>query len=409
MGRNKITIERITSERNRQATFTKRKNGLIKKAMELSILCDCEIALIIFSSNNKLFQYASSDMDKLLLRYTEYSEPHKPLTNADYGKSFPGGGGPNKGKKDSDDHKKGKGSKANDSDDDDEDEDIGGPPQLIQAPPTLIPPTPSATDILDNLTPRTVNRMANEIVNGGMLKTGMTPTSSSYLPSLTSPLFPSSPISSKYPIVMYSSDSSSADQSPAIKPETLTMMESQSPTEKGPETRGKKNKKKDLHIKIPEKSHPMPPIQQLPLAPTPQELKDNRPETVLNVTTPTAGLFFGASTLMDSDTPSTSFAWPPVGWSGFTPKPNTMMSSPLTPDNATAESKTPQLLTPNIESAMSFVNNTIISPDKSPQKESPNKKRKPNELTFPPVEILERTDDVHNGKKAKMDIKEVET
>lgn len=68
---------------NNQATFTKRKNGLIKKAMELSILCDCEIALIVFSSNNKLFQYASSDMDKILLRYTEYSEPHKPLTNND--------------------------------------------------------------------------------------------------------------------------------------------------------------------------------------------------------------------------------------------------------------------------------------------------------------------------------------
>ena len=83
MGRNKIVIERITNERNRQATFTKRKNGLMKKAMELSILCDCEIALIIFSSNGKLFQYSSTDMDKVLLRYTEFTESHKPLTNKD--------------------------------------------------------------------------------------------------------------------------------------------------------------------------------------------------------------------------------------------------------------------------------------------------------------------------------------
>ena len=55
----------------------------MKKAYELSILCDCEIALIIFNSGNKLFQYASSDMDKILLRYTEYNEPHESRTNAD--------------------------------------------------------------------------------------------------------------------------------------------------------------------------------------------------------------------------------------------------------------------------------------------------------------------------------------
>jgi len=65
----------------RQVTFNKRKFGVMKKAYELSVLCDCEIALIIFSSSNKLYQYASTDMDKVLLKYTEYNEPHESLTN----------------------------------------------------------------------------------------------------------------------------------------------------------------------------------------------------------------------------------------------------------------------------------------------------------------------------------------
>ncbi|KAK6323821.1 hypothetical protein J4Q44_G00061600 [Coregonus suidteri] len=83
MGRKKIQIQRITDERNRQVTFTKRKFGLMKKAYELSVLCDCEIALIIFNHSNKLFQYASTDMDKVLLKYTEYNEPHESRTNTD--------------------------------------------------------------------------------------------------------------------------------------------------------------------------------------------------------------------------------------------------------------------------------------------------------------------------------------
>jgi len=88
MGRNKIKIERIVNERNRQATFTKRKNGLIKKAMELSILCDCEIALIVFQAN-KLYQYGSGDIGKILLRYADNQElPYQDLTNADYNTKF---------------------------------------------------------------------------------------------------------------------------------------------------------------------------------------------------------------------------------------------------------------------------------------------------------------------------------
>ncbi|CAG8580933.1 6581_t:CDS:2, partial [Diversispora eburnea] len=83
MGRKKIQIKPIKDERNRQVTFLKRKYGLMKKAYELSVLCDCEIALIIFNSNNKLVQYASTDIDKILLKYTEYSEPHESKGNHD--------------------------------------------------------------------------------------------------------------------------------------------------------------------------------------------------------------------------------------------------------------------------------------------------------------------------------------
>lgn len=54
-----------------QVTFQKRRFGLMKKAMELSVLCDCQIGLIIFNTNNKLVQYSSHDMDSILLRYTE--------------------------------------------------------------------------------------------------------------------------------------------------------------------------------------------------------------------------------------------------------------------------------------------------------------------------------------------------
>jgi len=66
-----------------KVTFTKRKFGLMKKAYELSVLCDCEIALIIFTSSNKLYQYASSDMDKVLLKYTEYNDTVVSQTNKD--------------------------------------------------------------------------------------------------------------------------------------------------------------------------------------------------------------------------------------------------------------------------------------------------------------------------------------
>ncbi|KAG7387086.1 myocyte enhancer factor [Phytophthora pseudosyringae] len=84
MGRKKIQIKRIEDDRNRQVTFAKRKNGIFKKAMELSKLCDCEIALIVFDSNEKLYQYSSTSVDQILLKYTEYGEPYETKDNNDY-------------------------------------------------------------------------------------------------------------------------------------------------------------------------------------------------------------------------------------------------------------------------------------------------------------------------------------
>lgn len=59
MGRGKISIERIDNMTSRQVTFTKRRKGLLKKAKELSILCDAEVGIIIFSSTGKVYEYAS--------------------------------------------------------------------------------------------------------------------------------------------------------------------------------------------------------------------------------------------------------------------------------------------------------------------------------------------------------------
>ncbi|CAN8300794.1 unnamed protein product [Cochlearia groenlandica] len=63
MGRGKIEIKRIENANNRVVTFTKRRNGLVKKAKEITVLCDAKVALIIFASNGKMTDYCCPSMD----------------------------------------------------------------------------------------------------------------------------------------------------------------------------------------------------------------------------------------------------------------------------------------------------------------------------------------------------------
>ncbi|XP_054785135.1 agamous-like MADS-box protein MADS3 [Prosopis cineraria] len=69
MGRGRVELKRIENKINRQVTFSKRRNGLMKKAYELSVLCDAEVALIIFSGRGKLYEFGSAGITKTLERY----------------------------------------------------------------------------------------------------------------------------------------------------------------------------------------------------------------------------------------------------------------------------------------------------------------------------------------------------
>lgn len=65
-------MKRIENDSSRQVTFSKRRNGLLKKAFELSVLCDAEVALIIFSPTGKLYEFASSSTTKTIDRYEKH-------------------------------------------------------------------------------------------------------------------------------------------------------------------------------------------------------------------------------------------------------------------------------------------------------------------------------------------------
>lgn len=73
MGRRKIEIKKIEDKSSRQVTFSKRRSGLIKKAKELSVLCDVDVALLIFSNGGRLYEFfsGSSSLTQVLKRYQD--------------------------------------------------------------------------------------------------------------------------------------------------------------------------------------------------------------------------------------------------------------------------------------------------------------------------------------------------
>ncbi|XP_064994086.1 MADS-box transcription factor 50-like isoform X3 [Musa acuminata AAA Group] len=74
MVRGKTEMRRIENAASRQVTFSKRRNGLLKKAYELSVLCDAEVAVIVFSPRGKLYEFSSSSVERTIDRYKMHTK-----------------------------------------------------------------------------------------------------------------------------------------------------------------------------------------------------------------------------------------------------------------------------------------------------------------------------------------------
>ncbi|XP_071725270.1 agamous-like MADS-box protein AGL70 [Rutidosis leptorrhynchoides] len=67
MGRGKVEMKRIEDKSSRQVTFSKRRKGLMKKVQEISVLCDVDAALIIFSGRGRVYEFPSGESMKTII------------------------------------------------------------------------------------------------------------------------------------------------------------------------------------------------------------------------------------------------------------------------------------------------------------------------------------------------------
>lgn len=73
MVRTKVEIKRIEDKAKRHTTFTKRRQGLFKKASELCKRCNAEAAIITFSLAGNAFAFGHPSVEAVLARYNTYN------------------------------------------------------------------------------------------------------------------------------------------------------------------------------------------------------------------------------------------------------------------------------------------------------------------------------------------------
>ncbi|XP_049393191.1 agamous-like MADS-box protein AGL30 isoform X2 [Solanum stenotomum] len=66
-------VKRVESNSKRQSTYCKRRCGILKKAQEISVLCDIDIILLLFSPTGKptLLQGGTSNFDEIIAKFAQ--------------------------------------------------------------------------------------------------------------------------------------------------------------------------------------------------------------------------------------------------------------------------------------------------------------------------------------------------
>lgn len=76
--KNSMVLEKMDSAEKitEGKSFIKRRTSLIKKASELAILCGSEVAIIGYSNDGELFEYASSEYALICFFLYIYTHTH---------------------------------------------------------------------------------------------------------------------------------------------------------------------------------------------------------------------------------------------------------------------------------------------------------------------------------------------
>ncbi|KAE9610636.1 hypothetical protein Lal_00029820 [Lupinus albus] len=69
MSARKIEMKLMENKSSRLVTFSKRKSGLFKKAMELSILCGVEIVVLLFSVGGKAYSFGHPSIEAVTKKF----------------------------------------------------------------------------------------------------------------------------------------------------------------------------------------------------------------------------------------------------------------------------------------------------------------------------------------------------
>ncbi|GAU37955.1 hypothetical protein TSUD_269700 [Trifolium subterraneum] len=75
LGRQKIEMKKISKESDLHVTFSKRRNGLFKKASELFTLCGAYVALFVFSPSGRAFSFGHPDVHTIIDRFLSWIQP----------------------------------------------------------------------------------------------------------------------------------------------------------------------------------------------------------------------------------------------------------------------------------------------------------------------------------------------